>query len=91
MSQQLRSFLAAVGLIAALAAAGYVAVIVGAATVIGQSETGIEESAKSDGWRGVRSGTAGRVSIPDPQAGVLIQSEGEIWRSIRNGDRKSVV
>ncbi len=85
MSQLLRSFLAAVGLIAALAAAGYVAVIVGAATVIGQSETGIEESARSDGWRGVRSGTAGRVSIPDPQAGILIQSEGEIWRSIRNG------
>ena len=85
MSQPLRSFLAAVALIAGLAAAGYVAVIVGATGVVGDSHTAMEAGAKSDGWRGVRGGAAGRVSIPDPQAGVLIQSEGEIWRSIRNG------
>ena len=85
MSQQLRAFLTAVGVIAGLTAAGYGVAIMGAAVVIGDSHAVVEQSSKSDGWRGVRTGTAGRVSIPDPQAGVLIQSEGEIWRSIRNG------
>lgn len=36
-------------------------------------------------WRAVRQGAQGSVSIPDRQAGVLIQSEGEDWRAIRNG------
>ena len=36
-------------------------------------------------WRAVRQGAQGNVSIPDSQAGVLIQSEGENWRNIRNG------
>lgn len=36
-------------------------------------------------WRQVRRGTAGTVTIPQSEAGVLIQSEGEEWRSIRNG------
>lgn len=36
-------------------------------------------------WRAVRGGVQGTVSIPDKQAGVLVQSEGEAWRSIRNG------
>src|SRR4051794_11486313 len=36
-------------------------------------------------WRGVRQGVQGYVSIPNPQAGVLIQSEGETWRNWRNG------
>lgn len=36
-------------------------------------------------WRGVRQGVQGYVSIPNQQAGVLIQSEGENWRNIRNG------
>ncbi len=36
-------------------------------------------------WRAVRQGVQGNVSIPDRQAGVLIQSEGENWRAIRNG------
>ncbi len=36
-------------------------------------------------WRAVRQGMQGNVSIPDRQAGVLIQSEGENWRAIRNG------
>jgi len=39
----------------------------------------------SEFWRAIRQGEPGLVSIPDPQAGVLIQSEGENWRSIRNG------
>lgn len=36
-------------------------------------------------WRAVRGGVEGTVSIPDKRAGVLVQSEGEAWRSIRNG------
>ncbi len=36
-------------------------------------------------WRAVRQGVEGNVSIPDRQARVLIQSEGEDWRAIRNG------
>lgn len=36
-------------------------------------------------WRAVRSGHQGTVSIPDKQAGVMIQSEGDNWRAWRNG------
>ncbi len=36
-------------------------------------------------WRNMRRGVRGLVSIPDKQAGVLIQSEGEIWRQYRVG------
>jgi formate dehydrogenase subunit gamma len=39
----------------------------------------------TDFWRAVRQGEPGRVSIPNAQAGVLIQSEGDNWRAIRNG------
>ncbi len=36
-------------------------------------------------WRAMRRGVQGDVSIPNKQAGVLIQSEGENWRAFRNG------
>src|SRR3546814_817359 len=36
-------------------------------------------------WRQVRKGLQGTVSIPNKEAGILIQSEGENWRAIRNG------
>ena len=39
----------------------------------------------SDMWRAIRQGTFGTVSIPDKKAGQLIQSEGENWRTVRNG------
>ena len=39
----------------------------------------------SDYWRAVRHGLQGNVSIPDKKAGTLVQSEGEAWRSFRNG------
>ncbi len=39
----------------------------------------------ADIWRDVRRGLQGYVSIPDKQAGVLIQSEGQNWRAVRNG------
>jgi formate dehydrogenase subunit gamma len=38
-----------------------------------------------DLWRAIRQGERGTVSIPDRQAGVLIQSEGDNWRAVRNG------
>jgi formate dehydrogenase subunit gamma len=34
-------------------------------------------------WRNARRGARGLVSIPDKNAGVLIQSEGELWRQYR--------
>ncbi len=36
-------------------------------------------------WRAVRKGVQGSVTIPDKQAAVLIQSEGDNWRAFRNG------
>jgi formate dehydrogenase subunit gamma len=36
-------------------------------------------------WRAVRRGVQGSVSIPNQQAGVLIQAYGENWRNVRNG------
>ncbi|MEF2549781.1 formate dehydrogenase subunit gamma [Aurantimonas sp. A2-1-M11] len=36
-------------------------------------------------WRAVRQGISGSVSIPDKNAAVLVQSEGESWRLLRNG------
>ena len=38
-----------------------------------------------DMWRAIREGDRGTVSIPNRQAGVLIQSEGDNWRAFRNG------
>jgi formate dehydrogenase subunit gamma len=39
----------------------------------------------SEFWREIRRGMQGQVSIPDKNAGVMIQSEGENWRAVRNG------
>lgn len=39
----------------------------------------------SEIWRAVRHGVQGSVSIPNKQAGVLVQSEGDNWRAWRNG------
>lgn len=39
----------------------------------------------TDLWRDIRHGITGNVSIPDKKAGTLVQSEGELWRSLRNG------
>jgi len=35
----------------------------------------------SEIWRAVRKGVQGNVSIPNKQAGVMIQSEGDNWRT----------
>jgi formate dehydrogenase subunit gamma len=42
-------------------------------------------TADSEFWRAIRRGEAGSVSIPNAQAGQLIQSEGDNWRAVRNG------
>lgn len=39
----------------------------------------------ADLWRAVRKGESGRVTIPDGKAAVLVQSEGETFRVVRNG------
>ena len=36
-------------------------------------------------WRKIRGGVEGQVSIPDKQAGILVQSDGDVWRAWRNG------
>ncbi|MDJ0946517.1 MAG: formate dehydrogenase subunit gamma [Kiloniellales bacterium] len=41
-------------------------------------------------WRQVRRGVQGTVSIPDPNAAQLIQSQGESWRAWRNGPLSTV-
>ena len=43
----------------------------------------------SDGWRQIRRGLQGYVSIADKKAGLMVQSEGEIWRNINNGPLKN--
>jgi len=47
-----------------------------------QSATGATEA---DLWHSIRQGAAGYTSLPNPRAGVLIQSDGEQWRHLRNG------
>ncbi len=42
-------------------------------------------SSDSQLWRMMRLGRPGQVSIPDQQAAVMIQSEGDNWRAWRNG------
>ncbi len=36
-------------------------------------------------WRAIRKGVQGTVSIPDKQAGTLVQSDGDSWRAFKNG------
>ena len=36
-------------------------------------------------WRAVRSGEEHFTTVRGPEAGVLIQSEGNTWRQVRNG------
>lgn len=36
-------------------------------------------------WKNLRQGAEGQVSIMDKKAGILVDSSGETWRSLRNG------
>jgi len=42
-------------------------------------------SSDAEFWRQIRRGQPGKVSLPNPQAGVLVQSQGDNWRALRNG------
>ena len=41
-------------------------------------------SSDADLWRAIKGGSPGNVSIPDANAGVMIQSGGEVWRHVHN-------
>lgn len=60
---------------------------VDAANPVGGEVPGGSLGASSDAemWRAVRQGSQGTVSIPDKQAGVLVQSDGDVWRAFKNG------
>ena len=45
---------------------------------------------RSDTWRGIRQGEAGVTTSASQGHTVLIQSEGQLWRSIRNGPLASI-
>ena len=45
----------------------------------------IGNTSDAEFWRQIRQGAPGTVTIPQSELGVLIQSKGEEWRSIRNG------
>jgi formate dehydrogenase subunit gamma len=85
-----RIFAAAVALllIAGIGGAGISDILVGPAAaqvkgnVPGRS---LGNQSDSDIWRAMRWGVQGTVSIPDKKAGVVVQSEGENWRNLRNG------
>lgn len=40
----------------------------------------------SDFWRQIREGAAGQVSLPNAEAGLMIQSEGDNWRNLKEGN-----
>ena len=42
-------------------------------------------SSDAEIWRAIRGGAQGNVSIPNKQAGQMIQSQGDNWRAMRNG------
>ncbi|HUG97593.1 MAG TPA: formate dehydrogenase subunit gamma [Gammaproteobacteria bacterium] len=44
-----------------------------------------EEEQRRDFWRQARSGTAGYSAVTGQETGVLIQSGGDVWRSVREG------
>ncbi len=39
----------------------------------------------SEYWRAIRKGAKGSLSLPDQQAAILVQSQGENWRAFKNG------
>lgn len=60
------------------------------APLAGQVPGGVLGSASdAELWREIRRGVQGNVSIPNKQAGVLVQSGGETWRELRNGPLKT--
>lgn len=83
----------------AVAALGAVLVYAGALEPFGGSSLGsawaqeqgnvpggaLGNTSDSEYWRAVRQGVQGSVSLPDKKYGLLVQSEGDSWRAVRNG------
>lgn len=68
--------------LAVVVAAGLPAVAQEGGRVPGQS---LGNTSDADFWRAIRQGQDFTTSLPGEQKGVLIQSEGQNWRAIRNG------
>ena len=87
----LSAFLVALGLVLAITwASGILYVTVfdrsaHAQRALNQPSNVRGDTSASDEWRLIRRGIQGTVSIPDKQAGVLIQSQGQSFRDWRNG------
>lgn len=47
-----------------------------------------QEQQRRDFWRQARGGVEGYSAVTGPEAGVLIQSGGDVWRSVREGPVK---
>lgn len=50
-----------------------------------------EQNPRSDMWGAVRRDNAGYTAVAGQEAGVLIQTEGQLWREIRNGPVASIM
>lgn len=82
MTSWCKAALAALMLVLGVAAAGMPA---RAADTAPAGTHQLNTAADADVWRAIRQGVQGTSSLPNPRAGVLIQSEGESWRALRNG------
>ncbi len=82
MTSWCKAAFAALMLIVSVTLAGQPARAADPAPVPGYSFNG---SSEADFWRTIRRGEQGVTSLPNPRAGVLIQSEGEAWRALRTG------
>ena len=51
----------------------------------GATSNTLGSNSQSDYWRNLRDGVRGKVSIPDSNAGVMVQSQGWRWMLFRNG------
>ena len=80
------ALLVAYGAAAGLTGSPAVAMSQAAAQTAGNVPGGVRgNEGLTEMWRTVRKGITGSVTIPDKQAGTLVQSDGENWRNFRNG------
>lgn len=85
MMSRIKTALAAILLTVTLGGAAAVAPVQAGEPMPPQANQPMNGGSEVDMWRAIRQGEAGQVSIPNRAAGVLVQSEGEAWRSVRNG------
>jgi formate dehydrogenase subunit gamma len=79
-----------VGLILALAASPHSGAWLGDRPALAQEQGQVPggslgNASDPEFWRAIRQGESFTTTLPDPQGGVLIQSEGDNWRAFRNG------